>query len=145
MPSGFYRQKAKRLKSFSNHVFSGHGSLGEMLKMQLPDLRSDLLSMDGIGNETADSILLYAARRKVFVVDAYTKRIMSRIYGLEEGIDYGKLQEYISSRIGSSLELYQDFHAQFVELGKNYCKTKPLCNGCPVKLYCLHCKDSAAD
>ena len=131
-PSGFYRQKAGRLKSFSKHLFSNYGSLDEMFEMRLPELRAELLSINGIGNETADSILLYAACRKVFVVDAYTKRIMSRIYGTDEGIDYCKLQAFISSKIDSSLELYQDFHAQFVELGKNYCKTKPLCNGCPV-------------
>ncbi|MHB1829809.1 MAG: hypothetical protein ACYCO0_00250 [Candidatus Micrarchaeaceae archaeon] len=139
-PSGFYRQKARRLKAFSNHVFSNYRSLGEMLKMRLPELRAELLSINGIGNETADSILLYAACRKVFVVDAYTKRIMNRIYGIEEDMGYFQLQEYISSRIDSNLELYQDFHAQFVELGKNYCKTKPLCNGCPVKSYCIYYK-----
>ncbi len=138
-PSGFFRQKARRLKCFANYVRSNHGSLDRMFKEPLQELREELLSINGIGEETADSILLYAAGKRIFVIDSYTKRIMSRMYGGGE-LEYGELQLRISSSIENNIGLYKDFHAQFVELGKNYCKTKPLCNKCPVKSYCLYYK-----
>ncbi len=137
-PSGFYRQKASRLKGFAKHLFSRYGSLGELLSKEAGPLREELLAISGIGKETADSIILYAAGKPVFVIDAYTKRIMSRVYGSAEDIDYDELRSGISYSIPIDLELYKDFHAQFVELGKRYCRTKPLCNGCPVKSYCRY-------
>ncbi len=142
-PSGFYRRKAAVLKGFASHVISVHGSLKMMLCVDATALRKELLSIRGIGPQTADSIILYAAGRPVFVIDAYTRRIMSRVYGIDGAMGYGELQQYMSSRLDESAELYNDFHAQLVELGKRHCKTKPLCNGCPVMSYCLHGRRNA--
>jgi endonuclease-3 related protein len=142
-PSGFYRQKAAKLKAFARYVSSNYSSLDEMLSKGAGELREELLSMRGIGRETADSIILYAAGKCMFVVDAYTKRITSRIYGSDPNIEYDELRFDISASIPDDLELYKDFHAQFVELGKKYCKTKPLCNDCPVKSYCQYCGSAA--
>ncbi len=136
-PSGFFRQKSKRLKLFAHYVVSKYGSAEMMFGKDMHALRSELLEMHGIGKETADSIILYAAEKPIFVIDAYTRRISSRICGGREA-DYDVLQESISSGINKDLKLYQDFHAQFVELGKNYCRTKPLCSQCPVKRYCAY-------
>lgn len=137
-PSGFYRQKARRLRGLARHVFSRHGSLAGMLKSEPRGLREELLSMDGIGKETADAILLYAAGRRFFVIDAYTRRIMARVYGLGREPGYDELQALISSAIRRDTRLYKDFHAQLVELGKSHCRAKPLCSKCPVKSYCIY-------
>jgi endonuclease III related protein len=136
--TGFYRQKADRLRGFAYYVFSNYGSIDQMFSQRKEELRNELLSINGIGKETADSIMLYAANKNVFVIDAYTKRIMSRIYGFDEDIDYDKLQSIITSSIKPDVELYKDFHAQFVELGKNYCKPRPICSGCPVRENCSY-------
>lgn len=141
-PSGFYRQKARRLKAFARHVFSRHGSLDAMLSQPAMELRAELLTLDGIGKETADSISLYTAGKPVFVIDAYTKRISSRVFGTDPEIGYDELQATIASSIRNDVGLYKDFHGQFVELGKRHCRTKPLCNDCPVKSYCLYYRSS---
>ncbi len=135
-PSGFYRQKAAHLKNFAEYVHSNYKSIDTMLSKDSGELREELLSIRGIGKETADSIMLYAAGKHMFVIDAYTRRITSRIYDSDPKIPYDELRFDISGSIPEDLDMYKDFHAQFVELGKNYCKTKPLCNECPVKSYC---------
>ncbi len=137
-PSGFYRQKAARLKEFAEHAYRAHHGIDKMLSMDSGELREELLSIKGIGKETADSIMLYAAAKHMFVIDSYTKRITSRIYGSDIKIPYDELRFDIYGSIPEDLDMYRDFHAQFVALGKNYCKTKPLCNECPVKSYCRH-------
>ncbi len=137
-PSGFFRQKSRRLKIFADYVFLNYGSIGAMFRKDAGELREELLNLHGIGRETADSIILYAAEKPIFVIDAYTRRIMGRIYGTRREPAYDELQKLISSGIKSDVKLYQDFHAQFVELGKNYCRTKPLCSQCPVKRYCAY-------
>ncbi len=137
-PSGYYRQKAKRLSYISKYVVQKYASLNRMFKKNTMPLRGELLSLNGIGKETADSIILYAAGKRVFVIDAYTKRIMSRVYAIKDDIEYDELQSMIISKIPPKIGLYKDFHAQFVELGKNYCKAKPLCSKCPLKRYCLY-------
>lgn len=120
------------------YISKNYGSLEQMLKNRPKDLRNELLSLNGIGKETADSIILYAAGKRIFVIDAYTKRIMSRIYGTDPEMEYDNLQTLITGSIKADTTLYKDFHAQFVELGKNYCKTKPLCGECPVKMHCRY-------
>jgi endonuclease-3 related protein len=137
-PSGFYKQKAKRIKAFVEHVKNQHGTLENMLVQNSNKLRKELLSLNGIGKETADSIMLYAAGKPIFVIDAYTKRIMKRIYKIEKEMDYDSLQDSITSKIPKNIKLYKDFHAQFVELGKNYCKSTPKCTECPIKTLCKH-------
>ncbi len=101
-------------------------------------MRSQLLALRGIGKETADSIMLYAAGKLSFVIDAYTKRVVSRLFGVGE-LDYDSLQQVFEKSFGSNLILYKDMHAQIVTLGKNYCKKKnPLCDNCPLKNICAY-------
>ena len=139
--SGFYRQKAARLKKLCRHIISEYGSLGKFLSMDADKLRQELLSMEGIGQETADAIVLYAAGKPSFVIDAYTIRAMERIIGKGRRFSYTDLQGYFTERLPRDVELYKDMHAQFVELGKRYCfKTKPLCSECPLIGICSYGK-----
>ncbi len=137
-PSGFYRQKAKRLREICKKILKEHRSFKSMLQLDAADLRRILLSYNGIGRETADSIVLYAAHKSSFVIDAYTKRAMHRIYpDISDSIDYDTLKDYFGSRLDRNVGLYKDFHAQFVELGKNYCrKNMPDCKHCPLRKIC---------
>ena len=137
MPSGYYRQKARRLKELCTAIRKDHGSLGNLFRMRKEKLREVLLSYNGIGKETADSIILYAANKPIFVIDAYTKRIMNRVDPrISREATYDQLQDHFESKIERSAALYNDFHAQFVELGKNYCRAKPLCRECPLNSFC---------
>ena len=137
-PSGYYRQKAGRLRDLCIKIKKRHGSLENLLELEKDELRKELLSYNGIGKETADSIILYAAEKPTFVIDAYTKRAMHRINpAIGAEIGYEELRGYFEERIENKAELYNDFHAQFVELGKRYCtSTKPLCTECPLKGVC---------
>ncbi|MGC8571983.1 MAG: endonuclease III domain-containing protein [Candidatus Micrarchaeia archaeon] len=138
-PSGYYKQKAKRLKSISTAIISKYSSLKELFKNDVEALRNILLSFNGIGRETADSIILYAAEKPIFVIDAYTKRIMNRLYNINENIDYDVLRKYFEDNLEKNVELYKDMHAQFVALGKMYCKKKdPICTDCPLNNYCSY-------
>lgn len=137
-PSGYYRQKAARLKAICKAVLKEYGSLENLFGLESDELRRVLLSYNGIGRETADSIILYAAGKPTFVIDAYTKREMHRInHKFDEDIDYDKLRSYFEQRLSRNLRLYKDFHGQFVELGKNYCrKSDPICSKCPLNGLC---------
>jgi len=137
-PSGFYKQKAKRLSNLFKYIKANYSTLERFFDKDKNELRNELLNLNGIGNETADSIVLYAAEKPTFVIDAYTRRIMNRVYGIDEEIEYNKLKEYFESRLRPDLELYKDFHAQFVELGKMFCKKKPMCDECPIRDYCRY-------
>ncbi|MBU1702674.1 MAG: endonuclease III domain-containing protein [Candidatus Eisenbacteria bacterium] len=133
-PSGAFRQKARKLKSFVQFMDESYeGSLRRMARTDTSKLRGELLSIWGIGPETADSILLYAFDRPVFVVDTYTKRVTTRHKWAPGSIGYPDLQNFFMNRLPSDIELYNDFHAQIVWLGKNYCKAKPSCVGCPLE------------
>lgn len=125
--TGFYRQKASRLKGISN-FFYHHG---EEVLFSLPaeKLRRRLLELKGIGPETADSILLYAAEKPCFVIDAYTTRIM-RCIGIEG--NYHQLQEMFVKNIPKDVEMYKEYHALIVEYAKKYCATKQ-CEKCLLK------------
>jgi len=118
--SGYYNQKAKKIKSFI-----------KFLKSNKSINRESLLSIWGVGPETADSILLYAYDQPIFVVDAYTKRIMNRL-GFKEGT-YDELQKLFMQNLPNNVQLYNEYHALLVKLGKDFCKTKPLCEECPLK------------
>lgn len=139
-PSGYYRQKAARLKAVCNHIRDRHSTLRRFLANDVQTLRAELLSLKGIGEETADSIILYAADKPVFVIDAYTKRIVSRLFNILGSLEYDALQDYFQGEIVKDIGLYKDFHAQIVELGKRHCRTKPLCEGCPLFTVCMHRK-----
>jgi endonuclease-3 related protein len=104
-----------------------------MFDKNLKSLRKELLDIYGIGQETADSILLYAGNYPIFVIDAYTRRLFNRLGYSDRDIKYKKLQELISSNITTNLKIYQEYHALIVELGKEYCfKTEPDCSECPL-------------
>ena len=106
-----------------------------MRENQGAKLRNELLKVHGIGPETADSILLYALDKPTFVVDAYTKRIGNRV-GLFNFSDYHQIKDFFEKNLPKDLEIYKEYHALLVELGKNYCKTKPLCEDCPIDRHC---------
>ena len=138
-PSGFYRRKARRLQDICRSIKRDCGSLDKLFRLDKDNLRKVLLSHHGIGNETADSIVLYAAEKPVFVIDAYTKRAMHRINPkIKDNISYEELQSHFESSIEPSIRLYKDMHAQFVQLGKTYCKVKPVCAECPLNGVCAH-------
>ncbi len=133
-PAGYFNVKAKRLKNFMEFFFKEYG--GNLKKMQsesLEVLRSKLLSVNGIGPETADSILLYALDKPVFVVDAYTKRILLRHNLAHPDADYHEIQEYFMRHFPMDVKQFNEFHALIVRLGKDYCRTKPRCEQCPLK------------
>ena len=134
-PAGYYNIKAQRIKNFLaflNNAYSG--SIDKMFRTQTSRLRNELLGIKGTGPETADSILLYAGERPVFVVDAYTKRIFSRHGFIKADADYDEIQDFFVKNLPIDAKLFNEFHALIVELGKNLCKsTKPLCDNCPMR------------
>jgi len=133
-PAGYYNLKAVRLKNLVDFVMDRYnGNLDECLADETEDLRKGLLSVKGIGPETADSILLYAAKRPVFVIDAYTHRIMSRHHMFPEEGTYDELQNLFMYHLPDDHKLFNEFHALIVQTGKTYCKKRPVCEGCPLK------------
>ncbi len=132
--SGYYNQKADRLKIFSRFFLAApyYGSAERMAQVEMEEMRQILLSIKGIGPETADSILLYALDKRSFVVDAYTRRIFARLGYLPDGVSYENAREFFTRNLPRDLELYNDFHAQIVYLGKDYCRPKPRCEDCPL-------------
>jgi len=133
-PSGYFRQKARKLKAFVEFLRNQHGgSLKRMFRTPTSDLREQLLGVHGIGRETADSILLYAGNHPVFVVDAYTHRILDR-HGFVRGKpDYEGARKLFESRLPRDASLYNEFHALIVNTGKNWCrKREPRCAECPL-------------
>lgn len=132
-PAGYFNIKAKRLKAFINFLMNDyHGSMEKLKKEDMYSLRHKLLHINGIGPETADSILLYALDKPVFVIDAYTKRVLSRHNILGYGESYEKFQELFHSFLKKDLQLFNEYHALFVRVGKTFCKTKPICEECPL-------------
>jgi len=133
-PSGYFRQKAKRMKIFLEFFLAPpiSGSLKKMKKIETGKMREMLLSVKGIGPETADSILLYALDKPVFVVDAYTRRIFSRLGMVSEKIGYEELRAFFEKNLPEDVALYNDYHAQLVALGNQYCKKRALCKECPL-------------
>jgi len=136
-PSGFYNQKAVRLKEFAGHILKKYGGrLDLFFGKPLADLRRELLSLNGIGPETADSIALYAAGKPAFVIDAYTLRIGRRVGWFGPKTGYNSAGDYLVSRLPESLKIYNEFHALIVAAGKEFCRNKPLCARCVLKRAC---------
>lgn len=132
-PSGYYNVKAEYLKSFLKMLQDDFkGSLKRLFSLSTPALRKKLLAVRGIGPETADSILLYAAERPVFVVDAYTRRMLVRHGWCSKKLAYDALAQLFTSRLPRNRDLFNEFHALIVKLGKEYCHTQPRCEGCPL-------------
>jgi endonuclease-3 related protein len=136
-PSGYFRVKTKRLKAFLEVLCDDfRGDLGLMLSGELPQARQRLLGISGIGEETADSMLLYAGGRPVFVIDAYTRRILTR-HGIIDGKPtYGDIQCLFMNHVPRDAGLYNQYHAMIVETGKRYCRTEPRCGDCPLRKDC---------
>ncbi len=133
-PAGYFNIKAGRLKNLINFIMERYsGDLGLLLREKTGALREGLLSVKGIGPETADSILLYAARRPVFVIDAYTYRILNRHGLVEDQITYDELQSLFRDNLQEDETLFNEFHALIVRIGKDFCRGKPLCDSCPLK------------
>lgn len=141
-PALYHRQKAKKLKALAKYIKDRYrGNLDLMLKEELYKIRRELLDLWGIGPETADSILLYAAEKPIFVVDAYTIRIFSRLGIVEEKISYEEMQYLIQKALLPDVKLYNEYHALLVALGSNYCKkNNPYCNLCPINNFCNYFK-----
>jgi endonuclease-3 related protein len=132
-PAGYFNVKAARLKSFLQFLGEQHdGSLERLFALELPELRGQLLSVKGIGPETADCILLYAANKPVFVVDAYTRRFMERHGWCDPKISYDDLAARFTDQLKPDVQQFNEYHALIVRLGKEHCKTKPACAGCPL-------------
>lgn len=134
-PSGYYNQKALKIKRFVNYVKDYYsGNLSGLLNEDLYTLRKKLLSIKGIGPETADSIILYAANKPIFVVDAYTQRILLRHNLITEDADYHGIQELFMDSLPEDTDMFNEYHALLVRLGKEHCmKKNPICNGCPLE------------
>ncbi len=133
-PSGYFRVKAGRLKAFITflHEICG-GRLERLASIETGELRRRLLDVRGIGPETADSILLYGLDRPVFVVDAYTRRILYRHGIVPAEADYHEVQGIFQRALPGDLRLFNEYHALIVRLGKTYCRPRPDCGGCPLK------------
>jgi endonuclease III related protein len=133
-PSGTFRVKARRLRAFARNVARRHrGRLGRLLALPLPALRAELRGIAGIGPETADAIALYAAGRPIFVVDAYTRRILGRHRLVPPDADYATVQTLFMAHLPHDPALFNEFHALLVRAGKEHCRTRPRCEGCPLR------------
>jgi len=133
-PSGTFRVKAQRLRAFARHLEERHrGHLARLLALPLPALRAELRGISGIGPETADAIALYAAGRPVFVVDAYTRRILARHRLVAPDADYAAVQALVMTHLPHDPALFNEYHALLVRVGKEHCRARPRCDGCPLR------------
>lgn len=145
-PSGFFNQKADRLKIICSYLLENYnGNLDTLFSQPIADIRNELLTIKGIGPETADSILLYAGNKPIFVVDAYTKRLCKRIPLSVDSASYDMIQMYFQQSLEKTYpksklsKIYNEYHAIIVELGKQFCgKQKPKCMICPLKNICSY-------
>lgn len=132
--AGYYNLKAKRIKNFLEFFYKRyHADPRLMRRINLVDLRRQLLEINGVGPETADSILLYALEKPIFVVDSYTKRIFSRHHLIKEAADYALVQAFLMRNLKPDVKLFGQYHALLVKLGKDFCrKSNPQCKICPL-------------
>ena len=145
--SGYFNQKTKRLQFLAQYLMEHYNSnLNSFFSQSVPQLRKELLSLHGIGPETADSILLYAAEKPIFVVDAYTKRLCTRIPLPVRSQSYEDIQQFFQDHLQNQysphilVQIYNEYHALIVNLGKYYCKPKPNCTHCPIMNHCNYAK-----
>ncbi len=134
-PAGYYNIKAERLKSFMRFLYNGYGgNLNRLLGTEMASLRKELLTVKGVGPETADSIILYAAEQPSFVVDTYTNRILYRHHLIPDDASYDIIRDFFMDRLPQNTALYNEYHALLVYTGKTFCsKTKPKCLQCPLQ------------
>ncbi len=132
--SGYYNVKTKRLKAFLQFLRREYAlNLETMFKEDLWILRAKMLDVNGIGEETADSILLYAGNKPIFVVDLYTRRILQRHKIIDGGLSYREIQKLFMDSIPNSIRLFNQYHALFVNTGKHFCRKAPRCKSCPLE------------
>ena len=134
-PSGYFNQKAKRLHNLC-HFLEGSGGVDALRNIDTAALRNMLLAIHGIGPETADDILLYAFERPVFVVDAYTRRIFSRLGLLQGDAGYEEIRRGFEQALGPEVEMFNEYHALIVLHGKETCKSTPHCYQCGLTAIC---------
>ena len=138
-PSGYYNAKALKLKAFADRLHSKYNSdLERLFTLDTATLRPELLSIYGIGEETADSIILYAAGRPIFVIDAYTRRIVSRLGLAPEKDSYGDFQALFTENLPHDEGLFNEYHALLVRHGKEVCRKMPRCTLCCLRSLCSH-------
>jgi endonuclease-3 related protein len=136
-PSGYYNAKAIKLKAFVEWLDENYlNDLDKLFATDVGVLREQLLSIHGIGNETADSIILYAANKPVFVIDTYTRRIVSRVGLLSEDDGYVTYQKYFMDNLPFDVQIFNEYHALLVRLGKEACRKQPLCTRCCLTHFC---------
>lgn len=139
-PSGFFRQKTKKIKNFLRFFINYDFSFEKLSKEK--NLREKLLKINGIGPETADSILLYALELPYFVIDSYTKRLSFRLGIINNNqIKYEDLQSIFESTLPKDVEIYKEYHALIVEHSKKHCKKTPVCLDCPISSLCNYNKE----
>ena len=143
-PSGFFNVKSARLKGFVGWLLERYGSLDAMFRGDWRVLREELVAVRGIGPETCDSILLYAGGKPSFVVDAYTRRLLSRLGLVREEDDYHRVRALFMDRLPPDVQLFNEYHALIVEHCKRHCKKKPACAGCPLSHCCTHGRPAPA-
>ncbi len=135
-PAGYFNIKAKRLKNLIQWFCQEYdGSMAALGKLSVDRLREELLSLNGIGRETADSIILYALEKPTFVIDTYTCRILVRHGCLDGENDYEEFKDYCQRNLPEDVVLYNEIHALFVQVGKAHCKPTPKCSGCPLEVF----------
>ena len=136
-PSGYYNAKSRKLKAFAGRLCDGYGGdLDRLFALDTGALRRELLSIHGVGDETADSIILYAANRPVFVIDAYTRRIIDRLGLAPEKDSYAAYQELFADSLVPDERLFNEYHALLVRHGKDVCRKSPRCGGCCLTRLC---------
>ena len=132
-PAGYFRLKARRLRNLLELVVTRYdGSLEAMFSTGLSTLREELLGVNGVGPETADSILLYAGELPVFVVDTYTHRVLARHGWIGFEADYHEIQDHFQSTLAQDVSLYNEYHALLVRVGHHHCRKTPKCDTCPL-------------
>ena len=135
--AGFYNVKAKKLKAFVACLIERHeGDLSRLFSLPADGLRKELLGLFGIGEETADAILVYAAERTSFVIDAYARRLLTRLGWIDGGERYQDLRGLFLSALPGDVGLLGEFHALIVRHGKAHCRSSPICDGCPIRSAC---------
>ncbi|MDO8690913.1 MAG: hypothetical protein Q7R39_13035 [Dehalococcoidia bacterium] len=135
-PSGYFNVKARKVKAFLDLLKEYEFDLDALFSDSLKDLRECLLSVKGIGPETADSIILYAAYKPIFVVDAYTKRLMHRLGFSQNEASYEELRTLFEAHLPHEVVLFQDYHALVVHHGNSTCRKRPVCTDCPLFNIC---------
>ncbi len=141
-PVGYFNIKAKRLKNLVRWFCQEYqGSIEFLEKLSVGQLREELISINGIGPETADSIILYALDKATFVVDTYTCRVLVRHGFIDAECGYEEVKDFCESHLPVEVELYNEFHALLVAVGKHHCKVRAMCSNCPLEQF-EHSTDS---